>query len=119
MFDTIRRLVDDAYRAQDSGMSVGLPKVTVDASQLKHLLDHYDVLSSRVSITDKEHELFEKLKKVWFHTQPDKSGSFFICDESGERDEMGLPEMIMVCPAYGLDGFAIYKKTKDYSAPEY
>jgi hypothetical protein len=25
----------------------------------------------------------------------------------------------MVCPAYGLDGFAIYTKTSGYSAPEY
>ena len=32
---------------------------------------------------------------------------------------MGLPEKIMVCPAYGLDGFAIYTKTSNYSAPEY
>ena len=49
MFDTIRRLVDDAYRAQDSGMSTGLPKVTVDASQLKHLLDHYDALRAAIA----------------------------------------------------------------------
>jgi len=32
---------------------------------------------------------------------------------------MGLPEMIIVCPAYGLDGMAVYTKTTDYSAPEW
>ena len=48
---------------------------------------------------------------------PEKSGHFFICGEAGEKDNMGLPEKIMVCPAYGLDGFASYKKDRDYDAP--
>ena len=43
----------------------------------------------------------------------------FICGGSDEKDEMGLPKTITVCPAYGLDGFAIYKKTSEYSAPGY
>jgi len=30
---------------------------------------------------------------------------------------MGLPEFISVCPAFGLDGFAYYKKHTEYSAP--
>jgi hypothetical protein len=33
------------------------------------------------------------------------------------KDSMGLPEKIMVCPTHGLDGFASYKKDRDYSAP--
>jgi hypothetical protein len=70
-------------------------------------------------ITDEEYELFQKLKKIWFHSQAEKTGTFFICGEGGEHDRMGLPEMIMVCPAYGLDGMSIYTKTKDYSAPEW
>lgn len=41
----------------------------------------------------------------------------FICGGSDERDEMGLPKTIMVCPAYGVDGFAIYERKGEYSAP--
>jgi len=48
---------------------------------------------------------------------PEKSGHFFICGEAGEKDSMNLPEKIMVCPTYGLDGFAVYKKDRDYDAP--
>ena len=70
-------------------------------------------------ITDEEYELFIKLMHIWKHSTPEKTGAFFICGEGGERDSMGLPEMIMVCPAYGLDGFAMYTKTQDYSQPEY
>ena len=65
----------------------------------------------------------EKLRRVHTmvrHLSAEKlEGVFFICGEGGEKDAMGLPEKIMVCPAYGLDGFAIYTKTSNYSAPEY
>jgi len=71
------------------------------------------------TITKEEYELFEKLKKIWLHSVPEKSGTYFICGEAGDKDASGLPEKIMVCPAYGLDGFAIYTKTTDYSAPSY
>jgi hypothetical protein len=72
-----------------------------------------------VEITEKEYELFTKLKKIWFHDQAEKTGMYFICGEGGEHDGMGLPEMIMVCPAYGADGFAVYKKHGEYTAPGY
>lgn len=71
------------------------------------------------TITDEEYELFEKLKKIWLHSDPERSGQYFICGEVGDKDAMGLPDKIMVCPAYGSDGFAIYTKTTDYSAPSY
>jgi hypothetical protein len=61
-----------------------------------------------------------RVHKMVRHLSADKlQGVYFICGEGGEKDTMGLPEKIMVCPAYGLDGFAIYTKTSDYSAPEY
>src|SRR5210317_1089975 len=63
-------------------------------------------------LTDEEQALFEKLKKVWFHTQPDKSGSYFICCEGGEKDEYGLPDIILVCPQMGANITAIYRKEK-------
>ena len=65
----------------------------------------------------------EKLRKVYKmarHLTAEKlEGVFFICGEGGTKDDMGLPEKIMVCPAYGLDGFAVYTKTSNYSAPGY
>ena len=72
-----------------------------------------------VTITQKEYELFQRLKKIWVHSVPEKSGQYFICGECGVRDEMGLPEYISVCPAFGLDGFASYKKHTEYTAPGY
>lgn len=76
-----------------------------------------DPNAGMVSISEKEYELFQKLKKIWIHSSPEKSGAYFICGEGGEKDELGLPEFISVCPTYGLDGFAYYKKHTKYSAP--
>lgn len=41
----------------------------------------------------------------------------FICGGTEDKDIMGLPSRITVCPSYGLDGFAVYAKTTEYSAP--
>jgi hypothetical protein len=62
----------------------------------------------------------EKFKKIFKHSLPAKLGdAYFICGESESKDEMNLPEQIFICPAYGLEGSAIYTKTADYSAPSY
>ena len=61
-----------------------------------------------------------RVHKMVRHLSAEKlNGVFFICGEAGAKDNMGLPEKILVCPAFGLDGFAIYTKTSNYSAPEY
>ena len=71
-------------------------------------------------ITEKEYELFQKLRTILKHSKAETlDGVYFICGEGGEKDGMGLPEFIQVCPAFGLDGFAMYKKHTDYSAPEW
>jgi len=63
-------------------------------------------------------ELVSKYQKILIHASPERfSGVYFICGQLGETDDMGLPEHITVCPAHGLDGFAVYSKTKDYTAP--
>jgi hypothetical protein len=61
----------------------------------------------------------QRIKYAVLTSKPEVSGYFFICGESGKKDEIGLPEMVFVCPFYGMDGFAIYTKTGDYSAPSY
>ena len=59
----------------------------------------------------------EKLKNILRKAFPEKSGHFFICGEAGEKDTSGLPDKVFICPTYGLDGFAVYKKERDYTAP--
>ena len=44
---------------------------------------------------------------------------YFISGEGGEKDKNGLPDRIHVCPAYGVDWFQVYEKTKSAVGPEY
>ena len=86
-------------------MSSELVGIILDTLENANLEDYVvgidasaDKLEGRVmkEITDEEYNLFKKLTKIWFHTQPDKTGSFFICGEAGNSDEHGLPEFILV-----------------------
>lgn len=57
--------------------------------------------------------LVEELKRLYGVERP------FICGTAGTLQTDGMYEFILVCPMYGADGMAMYKKYKDYSAPEY
>lgn len=57
--------------------------------------------------------LVEELKRLYGVDRP------FICGTAGKLGADNMSEFVLVCPAYGADGFAMYKKHKDYSAPEY
>lgn len=73
-------------------------------------------LAAESGITDMEaaERLAQALGERWLGINTP-----FICGGSDEKDYMGLPKTLLVCPAYGLDGFAIYKQTSEYSAPSY
>ena len=87
------------------------------ATRRERALEDTDVLLWAKAAWDIQQEKIEKYETIIKHAMAEKTGLFFICGASDEKDSMGLPEKIMVCPAYGLDGFASYKKDGDYSAP--
>lgn len=60
-----------------------------------------------------------KVKTAFMTSKPEESGTLFITGVSGDKDDMGLPEYISICPTYGLAGSATFKKHKDYSEPGY
>lgn len=60
-----------------------------------------------------------KVKTAFMTSRPEDSGALFITGVSGDKDEMGLPDYVSICPTYGLDGFATYKKNSDYTSPDY
>lgn len=65
-------------------------------------------------------EVVDKFRTIVKHaTAETREDVSFICGQAGDLDEMRLPEKILVCPAFGLDGFAVYTKTIGYSAPGY
>jgi len=45
--------------------------------------------------------------------------TYFICGELGEKDQNGLPEKIMIVPAYGVDWMQIYQRNDKVTGPEW
>ncbi len=44
---------------------------------------------------------------------------YFLCGHGGQIDKNGLPDKLMVCPAYGVDWFHVYEKTNITSGTEW
>lgn len=77
-------------------------------------------MNHEVEAYEGELKALRKSHEILRHIMAEKlDGVYFICGEGGEKDSMNLPEKILVCPAYGSDGFAVYTKSSDYSAPGY
>ena len=66
-----------------------------------------------VEITDKEYALFKKLTKAASHFSPENCpNTYFICGQSTDKNEHGMPDILLVCPAYGLDFEYEYRRVK-------
>ena len=61
--------------------------------------------------------ILNKVKTAIMHERAEVTGTYFITGEMGDRDDVGLPEQLMICPTNGLNGFALYKKSRNYSEP--
>lgn len=59
----------------------------------------------------KEVEMLERFRTIVKHQLPEQlHGVYFICGEGGEKDSLGLPDNILVCPAFGTDVTKVYIK---------
>lgn len=58
--------------------------------------------------------------RVLMSLAPDRCpGVLFITGHLGTKDKNGLPEKILVCPAYGLDWAEIYTRTDTTTGVEW
>jgi hypothetical protein len=64
-------------------------------------------------LTEQNEKFREELARLYGIDRP------FICGVAGDVGEDKMHDFILVCPMYGADGFAMYKKFKPYSAPGY
>jgi len=62
-----------------------------------------------------------KIKAIIKHTVlAEKLGDiYFICGEGGSKNDNGLPQQILICPAYGVDWFQVYERTDKSHGPEW
>lgn len=86
--------------------------------------EKWDAIKAKL---DNNQELDEKDRKLlaaavkfmqscFYEQVPDTP---FICGTAGNNGPDNMPEYYFIAPTYGVDGFAVYKKDKDYDAPGY
>lgn len=72
-----------------------------------------ELIAENQRLAEQNLSMKEELKRLYGIERP------FICGNAGGIGEDNMPEFVLVCPMYGADGFALYKKFKPYSSPEY
>lgn len=106
------------FKLENLGVNPAEYKKLEDDDLLEFFLNIFDLKTPVVAKTDpelvKENErMREELRKLFGVERP------FICGVAGGVGADGMADYVLVCPSYGADGSAMYKKYKDYSAPEY
>ena len=62
-------------------------------------------------LDETERKQFEALKRIFFHSMPDKHpDAYFISGEGGSKDGNRLPEYVSICPAMGAGFSVLYRK---------
>lgn len=56
------------------------------------------------------------IKTTYAEKFPD---NYFIHGEAGKKDNNGLPEKLLIAPAFGVDWFQVYIKTNETYGPEW
>jgi hypothetical protein len=90
----------------------------VDIDELIATMERQDPVQSQEAITlaEKERKVIATSLRVL--KQAIGHGPF-ICGTVGEKDGAGLHDGYLICPALGLEGYALYKKEGGYTAPEW
>lgn len=84
------------------------------------------IMEMKQTIADKETEIerlqdiVSRMAKIYKHLNPENHpGVYFIHGSLGTHDDNGMPEKLMVVPAYGCDFSYIYERTEKTTGPEW
>jgi hypothetical protein len=85
----------DNFPRMDSELCVNAKTAKEAADELEEIL----------KLLEKQQKI---IRRIYVDHFPD---TYFVCGESGSKDQNGLPDRIEVCPAYGVDWSQIYERT--------
>ncbi len=89
----------------------------------KDILDHNTLSNLLIECRDEIERLTEKCDRqamILRRLTPENfPNTYFICGEAGAKDTNGLPETILVVPAYGVDWNMTYTRTGKTFGPEW
>jgi hypothetical protein len=93
----------DQLRLEDSNERQSEREARIVLSAL--LNDAANELEAQLALLEKQQVI---IRRIYAEKLPD---TWFVCGESGNKDQNGLPDRIEICPAYGVDWSQIYERT--------
>ena len=65
-------------------------------------------------------DIVTRMGRIYKHLNPENHpGVYFIHGSIGSYDSNGMPEKLLVVPAYGVDFSYIYERTEKTTGPEW
>jgi len=65
-------------------------------------------------------DIVTRMSRIYKHLNAEKNpGVYFIHGSLGSYDSNGMPEKLMIVPAYGVDFSYIYERTEKTTGPEW
>ena len=65
-------------------------------------------------------DIVTRMGRIYKHLNPENHpGVYFIHGSLGSYDNNGMPEKLLVVPAYGVDFSYIYERTEKTTGPEW
>lgn len=83
-----------------------------------HYMGYMEEAKELLKRSDLERTL-KVVSKVITHLNAEKNGAYFICGEGGEKNDIGIPKKLYICPTFGLDWSYVYERTDQTSGPEW
>lgn len=87
------------------------------------LMEHDKVrdllIESRIEL-ERLQDIVTRMGRIYKHLNPENHpGVYFIHGSLGSYDDNGMPERLLVVPAYGVDFSYIYERTGKTTGPEW
>jgi hypothetical protein len=84
----------------------------VESAALREAAEHFKQLEQALPA-------YERIRNAIRHANPERTGAYFICGGSSVDDELGVPERVEICPAFGSDVVYTYKRTERIRVPQW
>jgi hypothetical protein len=79
-----------------------------------------DIIEEAANEIERLQEKCNKQAEILRRLTPDKfPDTYFIHSGVGHKDQNGMPEKLLVCPAYGVDFVYVYERTEKTTGPEW
>jgi hypothetical protein len=64
-------------------------------------------------------QVYERIRNSIKHSNPERTGAYFVCGGSAVDPDLGVPDRVEICPAMGSDVVYVYERTGKGFAPEW